>query len=157
MAVVTDTETRVKYADDGKVKICQESAFTNLNEELDKKGEAQIEALAVQTFAIHSVSDESPVEDLAQLISDASQQAAVINRGLTLYQQQFANRAMSAKDFTPVEGTYDLVQALEAIGTRKAAPRKDIRELLGDMDPDRIAAELAALPKDKLEAIFARM
>lgn len=155
MAKITTSQTRVKYKDaKGELKYVDEAAFTSMNEE---EGATPIEALATQTFSFHNVSDETPLEDLGTLISDPVKQATVINRGLDSFQRQYRNRLMEDEKFVPTEGAFDLSVGLEAIGTRKAAPRKDVTALLGEMDAEKIAAILASLPQDKLEAIFSKL
>ena len=155
MAEIVTTATRVKYLDEkGKAKIVNETAFTSMNEE---EGAVPVAAVATQTFSFHNVSDETPLDDLKALIADAAKQATVINRGLDSFQRQYSNRLMEDEKFAPTEGAFDLSVGLEAIGTRKAAPRKDVTALLGEMDAEKIAAILASLPQDKLEAIFSKL
>ena len=155
MAAITTSATRVKYLDEkGKAKIVNETAFTSMNEE---EGAVPVVAAATQTFSFHNVSEETPLEDLGALITDPAKQATVINRGLDSFQRQYSNRLMEDEKFVPSEGAFDLSIGLEAIGTRKAAPRKDVTALLGEMDAEKIAAILASLPQDKLEAIFSKL
>jgi hypothetical protein len=157
MSAINSTETRVKYLENEKPKVVKEDAFSSMNEALVAEGKEAVSAVATQTFALHTVDEATPLEDLSSFLADPVKQAAVINRGLTLFQQQFANRTMLAKDFAATDGSFDLQAGLDAIGTRAAAPRKDVTELLGELDADKIAAILASLPQDKLEAIFSKL
>lgn len=157
MSALVENQTFSKVLEGEKVKIYSEESLEADNKEREAKGEDAIEPLGTQTFAFHTVSEETPLEDLQGLVQEADKQAAIINRGIVLYQQQFRNRLMGDKEWVPSEGIFDLSVALTAIGTRKAAPRKDISEVLGGMDAEKIAAILANLPEDKLSAIFAKL
>lgn len=152
-----DVETRVAYKDGEKIKVLTEKSFNEMNEELSKKGEPQIEALYAQSCEFPFVSEETPLEELATLVPNKAQEAAVINRGLILYEQQYINRLLTSKDFTPVEGNLNLTVALEKIGTRQSASRKDVSDILSEMSPEKVAEILAKLPQEKLNAIFAKM
>jgi hypothetical protein len=112
----TYNETRVNFRikdADGKVGESEisvkEEKVQEVMEELVTEGKGrEVEVLASQTFTFHEVSETDPLTDFSGFVADIEEQANLINRAIVLKQQQYVRRLLMAKDFTPVEGAYDL-------------------------------------------------
>lgn len=122
-------ETRVNYRikeADGKVGETEvsvkEEKVQEIMEELvtEAKGR-EVEVLASQSFTFHTVSETEPLADFQSFVGDVSEQANLINRAIVLKQQQYVRRLLMAKDFTPVEGAYDLMPIIGQKSERQAA------------------------------------
>ena|SRR5271170_1494632 len=152
-------ETRVNYrikeanGAPGETEISvKEEKVTEVQEELVTEGKGrEVEILASQTYTFHSVSDTDPLEDFVTMVPDVSEQANLINRSIILKQQQFVRRSLMSKDFTPVEGAYDLYPVIGAKSERQSASPEEkaanaLSKLLGrNIGTDELSAIIASL------------
>ena len=155
----TYNETRVNYRikeADGKVGETEisvkEEKVQEVMEELVTEGKGrEVEVLASQTYTFHTVSETDPLTDFTSMVPDVSEQANLINRSIVLKQQQFVRRQLMQKDFTPVEGAYDLSTIIGLKSERQAASPQEkaanaLSKLLGrDVSIDELANIIASL------------
>ena len=152
-------ETRVNYRikeADGKVGETEisvkEEKVQEIMEELvtEAKGR-EVEVLASQSFTFHTVSETDPLTDFQTFVSDVSEQANLVNRAIVLKQQQYVRRLLMTKDFTPVEGAYDLMSIIGAKSERQAASPQEkaanaLSKLLGrDVSIEELANIISSL------------
>jgi hypothetical protein len=152
-------ETRVNYRikeADGKVGETEisvkEEKVQEVMEELvtEAKGR-EVEVMASQTFTFHTVSETDPLTDFVAFVPSVEEQANLINRSVILKQQQFVRRLLMAKDFTPVEGAYDLYPVIGQKSERQSATPQEkaanaLSKLLGrDVSIDELANIIASL------------
>jgi hypothetical protein len=151
----TRVNYRVKEADGavGKTEVSVvEEDVTKLMEELVTEGKGrEVEVLASQTFTFHSVSETDPLTDFVTFVPSIEEQANLINRSVILKQQQFVRRLLMQKDFTPVEGAYDLYSIIGIKSERKSATPQEkaanaLSKLLGrDVSIDELSNIIASL------------
>lgn len=152
-------ETRVNYRikeADGKVGETEvsvkEDKVQEVMEELvtEAKGR-EVEVLTSQTFTFHEVSETDPLTDFQTFVPDVEEQANLINRAIVLKQQQYVRRLLMSKDFTPVEGAYDLQSVIGLKSERvTASPEQKaanaLSKLLGrNVSTDELANIIASL------------
>lgn len=122
-------ETRVNYRikeADGKVGETEisvkEEKVQEIMEELVTEGKGrEVEVMASQTFTFHQVSETDPLTDFQTFVPDVDEQANLVNRAIVLKQQQYVRRLLMTKDFTPVEGSYDLQSVIGQKSERQTA------------------------------------
>jgi hypothetical protein len=152
-------ETRVNYrileangqAGETEVSV-KEDKVQELMEELVTEGKGRtVDVLASQTFTFHSVSETDPLTDFVAFVPSIEEQANLINRSVILKQQQFVRRLLMQKEFTPVEGTYDLYPVIGQKSERQSATPQEkaanaLSKLLGrDVSIDELANIIASL------------
>lgn len=102
-----------------KVSVEEEKATEIIAEEKAEGRDSEI--LVAQSFTFHQVSDNDPLNDLATMVADVGEQANLINRAIILKQQQHVRKLLVSKDFTPVDGAYDLLPVIGAVSERQTA------------------------------------
>ena len=118
--------------------------------ELTEEG-ATTEIKFTQTFTYYNVSDASPADDLVELVSNANEQANIINRALDIKQNQYVRNLMKQDNFTPVDGSYDLADVAAKEAERKTASpeikaARALTKLAGyEITPEALASILAAM------------
>lgn len=152
-------ETRINYrilepngaAGETEVSV-KEEKVTELMEELVTEGKGRmVDVVASQTYTFHTVSEEDPITDFQAMVPSIEEQANLINRSIVLKQQQFVRRSLMAKDFTPVEGAYDLFPVIGQKSERQSATPQEkaanaLSKLLGrDISTDELANIIASL------------
>lgn len=152
-------ETRVNYrileanGQPGETEVSvKEDKVQELMEELTTEGKGrQVDVLASQTFTFHTVSETDPITDFVQFVPSVEEQANLINRSVILKQQQHVRRLLMQKDFTPVEGAYDLFPIIGQKSERQAASPQEkaanaLSKLLGrDVSIDELTNIIASL------------
>ncbi len=151
----TRVNYRIKEADGkyGETEISvKEDKVSEVMEELVTEGKGrEVEVLASQTFTFHEVSETEPLTDFQTFVPDVSEQANLINRAIVLKQQQYVRRLLMAKDFTPVEGAYDLSGVIGQKSERVTASPETkaanaLSKLLGrNVSTDELANIIASL------------
>lgn len=152
-------ETRVNYrileanGQPGETEVSvKEDKVTELMEELVTEGKGRtVDVVASQTYTFHTVSETDPITDFQSMVPSIEEQANLINRSIVLKQQQFVRRSLMTKDFTPVEGSYDLFPVIGAKSERQSATPQEkaanaLSKLLGrDISTDELANIIASL------------
>lgn len=155
----TFNETRVNYrileanGQPGETEISvKEDKVQEVMEELVTEGKGRtVEVLASQTYTFHTVSETDPITDFQAMVPSVEEQANLINRSIVLKQQQFVRRSLMAKEFTPVEGAFDLLQIIGQKSERQSATPQEkaanaLSKLLGrDVSIDELSAILSSL------------
>lgn len=151
--VTNETYVRIDFIDkSGKhdyLKVDEEAVQEKMAEITADGGQAEIKF--TQTFAVHEVSDENPLEDLASIVSNPLEQANLINRALRIKELKFVSDLFKSDTFTPVEGVYDLSDAAAAVTERKSATpevkaARALSKLAGyEITPEALASILAAM------------
>jgi hypothetical protein len=151
--LANETYVRIDYVTKENVHdfvIVDESNVEDKLAELTEKG-AVGEVKFTQTFGVHEVSDESPLDDLASLVGNQTEQANIINRSLRIKQMKHKTDLMSNDNFTPVEGVYDLADVAAAVSERKTASpeakaARALSKLAGfEVTPEALAEILRAM------------
>jgi len=152
-------ETRVNYrileanGQAGETEISvKEDKVQEVMEELVTEGKGRtVDVLASQTYTFHTVSETDPITDFLQFVPSVDEQANLINRSVVLKQQQFVRRQLMQKDFTPVEGAFDLFPIIGQKSERQSATPQEkaanaLSKLLGrDVSIDELANIIASL------------
>lgn len=152
-------ETRVNYritgadgkSSDPEISVKEEKVQEVLDETTAKGDGSQVEILVSQTFTFHQVGEQTPLEDFQAFVPDVEEQANLINRAIVLKQQQYVRRMLMAKDFTPVEGAYDLSPVIGQKSERVSATPEQkaanaLSKLLGrSIGTDELANIIASL------------
>jgi hypothetical protein len=155
----TYNETRVNYqpvvagGQRGEVEYSvKEEKVQELMEEITTKADgSSLDVLTSQTFTFHQVSETDPVTDFVAFVTDVEEQANLINRAIVLKQQQYVRRLLVSKDFTPVEGAYDLQSVIGLKSERVSATPEQkaanaLSKLLGrQVAVDELANIIASL------------
>ncbi len=130
----------------------KEDSVSELMEELTTEAKGRtVEILASQTFTFHTVSETDPLTDFVAFVPSVEEQANLINRSIILKQQQFVRRLLMQKDFTPVEGAYDLYPVIGQKSERQSATPQEkaanaLSKLLGrDVSIDELSNIIASL------------
>jgi hypothetical protein len=154
-------ETRVNYrileangaAGETEISV-KEDKVTELMEELTTEGKGRtVDVLASQTYTFHTVSETDPLTDFVAFVPSVEEQANLINRSIILKQQQFVRRQLMQKDFTPVEGAFDLSPIIGQKSERQSASPQEkaasaLSKLLGrDVSIDELSAIIDSLGK----------
>jgi hypothetical protein len=159
MATTNYNETRVNYrikeanGQVGELEVSvKEDKVQEIMEELvtEAKGRT-VEVETSQTYTFHSVSETDPIGDFQQMVPSIEEQANLINRSIILKQQQYVRRQLMAKDFTAVEGAYDLLPIIGLKSERQSATPAEkaanaLSKLLGrDISLDELTSIIASL------------
>jgi hypothetical protein len=119
---------------DEEISVKEEKAQELIDEAKEKADGTTVEITAAQTFTFHSVSETDPLTDFVMFVPTVDEQANLINRAIILKQQQYVRRLLMAKDFTPVEGAYDLSPVIGAVSERQtASPEQKAANALSKM------------------------
>lgn len=151
--VTNETYVRIDYIDkSGKhdfIKVDEEAVQEKMAEIAADGGQAEVKF--TQTFAVYEVSDENPLQDLAELVANPLEQANLINRALRIKELKFVSDLFKNDNFTPVEGIYSLADAAAAVTERKSASpetkaARALSKLAGyEITPEALASILAAM------------
>src|ERR1035437_322150 len=108
--VTNETYVRIDYIDkSGKhdyLKVDEEAVQEKIAEIAADGGQAEVKF--TQTFSVYEVSDENPLQDLADLVANPLEQANLINRALRIKELKFVSDLFKSDTFTPVDGIYSL-------------------------------------------------
>ena len=155
----TYNETRVNYrileagGQPGETEYSvKEDKVTELMEELTTEGKGRtVDVLTSQTYTFHTVSETDPLTDFVGMVPSVEEQANLINRSIILKQQQFVRRQLMGKEFTPVEGAFDLSAIIGLKSERQSATPQEkaasaLSKLLGrDVSVDELSNIIASL------------
>jgi hypothetical protein len=125
-----------------EVSVKEEKAQELIEEAQGKADGTSVEITAAQTFTFHSVSETEPLTDFQAFVPSVEEQANLINRAIILKQQQYVRRMLMAKDFTPVDGAYDLQPVIGAVSERQtASPEQKAANALSKMLGRNVSTE----------------
>jgi hypothetical protein len=96
---------------ESKTEILDEENFDAASKEVEDGASEDytgLELVALQPYTMYEVGEDDPLGDLANLVSDKSVLSQLVNRAITLKQQQYIRKQMLAKTFVAVADPIDL-------------------------------------------------
>lgn len=151
MKTINATNYAIKQ--DGELARYTETQWQKFVETATKEGKPAPVPDKVQTFLCYEA--ETP-EDFSLLVPNADVQVSLFNRGASLKQNQEIRELMEDPTFEPVDGGYDLSEALNRVAERrKASPEDRVKKLLAELDPAALERVMAALQAQSVTAVSA--